>query len=570
MVSTPVPKNLYFDFYTYCFFFFFIMVTYLLEIENAFNRIDAERQAQSRFTDNETQTDRQPLGKPVSEPQNDEEAVPVNHGFKFLSYFIDNFSMYMMMLYIFLGAMAFGYMTYKTICLQYMSVHAFYLLFYLVPTVTLISWQSSRFLIIFFLVSCGYTAHKLDNNTDAYIRNIDTQQGNTVLLNEFFVALQKRSGDSHTTPLHVGLALHKLVYACSHKDEFVWDQCTEELSNGERVVKTFYQALEDVITSDKLVDPKFTSYIKDVQFNVDSFRKKSASTKYTQLELRWDLSVLGVSRLIVGQEYEKKIESLGRGLFNGNMLFDMIDDSMSAMQAIGFLPAVRKHVNIMTGFNSFKSLMHMIAKHGEVCLYGYCMQKGMYAFEINVQQVIRLNDTCIAQFCYAQGYVKQSTQKQTTVEILVNETVNQTAAEKPANKTVNQTAPEKPVERKEKTLNNPLKMKCNYTKEYCLANFPVQLKSNWMKFVPGAFTEPEVVLQPVSPLVNPQWPKSYPNQTIMNVHIKCNYTLDFCLEHFAVELKPTSFQQSLDMVKSATHGAVVVVGCVYALLGLGA
>ncbi len=474
------------------------------------------------------------------------------------------------MLYIFLGAMAFGYMTCKTFCLQYMSVHAFYLLFYLVPTVTLISWQSSRFLIILFLVSCGFMAHKLDNNTDAYTRNIDTQQGNTVLMNEFFVALQKRSGDSHTTPLHVGLALHKLVYACSQKDEFMWDQCTEELSNGEHVVKTFYQALEDVITSDKLVDPKFTSYVEDVQFNVDSFRKKSASTKYTQLELRWDLSVLGVSRLIVGQEYEKKIESLGRGLFNGNMLFDMIDDSMSAMQAIGFIPAVRKHVNIMTGFNAFKSLMHMIAKHGEVCLYGYCMEKGMYAFEINVQQVIRLNDTCIAQFCYAQGYVKQSTQNQTTVEILVNETVNQTAAEKPANKTVNQTAPEKPVERKEKTLNNPLKMKCNYTKEYCLANFPVQLKSNWMKFMPGAFTEPEVVLQPVSPLFNPQWPKSYPNQTIMNVHIKCNYTLDFCLEHFPVELKPTSFEESLQAIKTVTHGALVVVGGVFALLGLGA
>lgn len=545
------------------------MVTYSTQAQRAHDARYASAATPIR-TDSETQTDRQPLGIPESGQCIDEEPAPIYHGSKFLSYFIDNFSMYMMILYIFLGSMAFGYMTWKTYCLQYMSVHAFYLLFYLVPTVTLISSQSSRFLIIFFLVSCGFMAHQLDNNTDAYIRNIDTQQGNAVLMNEFFVALQKRSGDSHTTPLHVGLALHKLVYACSHKNEFMWDQCTEELSNGERVVKTFYQALEDVITSDKLIDPKFTSYVEEAQFNVDSFRKKSASTSYTQLELRWDLSVLGVSRLIVGQEYEKKIESLGRGLFNGNMLFDMIDDSMSAMQAIGFLPAVRKHVNIMTGFNSFKSLMHMIAKHGQVCLYGYCMENGMYAFEINVQQVIRLNDTCIAQFCYAQGFVKQSTQNQTTVEIIVNETVNQTAAEKPANKTVNKTAPEKPVERSEKTFNNPLKMKCNYTKEYCLANFPVQLKSNWMKYMPRAFTEPEVVLQPVSPLVNPRWPKSYPNHTIMNVHIKCNYTLDFCLEHFPVELKPTSLEQSLEMVKGATHVVLVVVGGIFGLLNLGA
>lgn len=433
----------------------------------------------------------------------------------------------------------------------------FYVLFYLVLTVIPLSFKSSKFLIIFFLVSCGYMAHKLDNNTDAYTRNIDTQQGNTVLLNEFFVALQKRSGDSHTTPFHVGLALHKLVYACTHKDEFMWDQCTEELSNGERVVKTFYRALEDVVTSDKLFDPKFTSYVEEAQYNVNSFRKKSAMTNYTQLELRSDLSVLGVSRLIVGQEYERKIESLGRGLFNGNMIYDMIDNTATAFQIFGFIPSLKNHINIMTGFNTFKAAMHMIAKHGKVCLYEFCIENGLYGHEIEVLQVIRLNDTCIAQFCYNQNFVKQPVQNQTTVEILVNETVNQSA-------------PEKPVERSEKTYSNPLTMKCNYTKEYCLANFPVQLKSNWMNFVPGAFTEPEEVLQPVSPIVNLQWPKSYPNQTIMNVHIKCNYTLDFCLEHFPVELKPTSFQQTYDMVQSAIHGGVVVAGCIYALLGLGA
>lgn len=243
-------------------------------------------------------------------------------------------------------------------------------------------------------ICCTYM---LNRSADAYIRNLDTQQGNAVLFNKFFDALQRNSDDPEMTPFNTGVALHKVTYACTYKNEFRHDQCAEELKNGMRIANSFFGALSDVAQSNMLFKEDFTALSNKRLFNLSSLKAAKAVTDNNVLEVRNELAVLGVSRLIMGQKYERNISSFGRAAHTMDTITEYLYEQTTYIQLAHVLVGGD---SIIGRIAAARSLFDVLRKNFNMCMFGQCLKHGLYYLDIVVPQKITVENHCFHEFCY--------------------------------------------------------------------------------------------------------------------------------------------------------------------------
>jgi hypothetical protein len=371
--------------------------------------------------------------------------------FVFLYSVITNLPLLLFIGYIFVLTLAVGYAYSFDVLVKYVPIDFLYASWSLI-----VLWVPKRLfrasdttLFILSILNAGST-YMLNHNTDGYIRNLDTLQGNAVWLAEYFKTLQRVSGDPEMTPLHMGVSLHKVTYACTHRNEFVYDQCKEELKNGLRMSDVFFDTLTAMTENHKLYKPEFTAYVNMTKFTLNSLHQKKLERHSNPLEYREELVVVGVSRLIIGQVYERNISHAGRAMDQADQWTHYIYDATSVFQALHVVfghkfPKLGKLVAVRSVYDLVKQY------GGGVCVFGMCMDQGLYYLDVIVPQVVVLKSDCLHRFCYIGGV-------ESGQYIADNSTILDQCK---GGKVVNTT------------------FLCNNTLDFCIAHYPLKLKDDW-------------------------------------------------------------------------------------------